>query len=78
MVSYNNTCKRCGNTIRYWISLCNKCRDERNYNAANVSMAKKRLSNILKQKQITKEWLDKVDTQSSRIIKYWNEILTYK
>lgn len=75
MVSLN-TCKQCNKPIRYWITLCNECRDKRNYLAANVSMWKKRLIHILKERKLTKEWLDRVETQSSRIIKYWNKILT--
>ena len=45
-----NVCKVCGKEIRIWVSICESCRDERNYYAAIVSTNKKRL-----QKSLTEE-----------------------
>lgn len=38
-----NLCRVCNKEIRFWITICDDCRDKRNYYAAKVSINKKRL-----------------------------------
>lgn len=64
--------------IRIWVSICESCRDERNYYAAIVSTNKKRLQKSLTERKITREWLDKISNQSTNIIENWEILLTYK
>lgn len=72
-----NLCRVCKKEIRFWITICDDCRDERNYYAAKVSTNKKRLKQTLIERKITKEWLDRVATQSSNILENWYILLTY-
>ena len=73
-----NVCKVCGKEIRIWVSICESCRDERNYYAAIVSTNKKRLQKSLTERKITREWLDRISNQSTNIIENWEILLTYK
>lgn len=73
----NWQCRVCGCNIRPWVTICETCRDERNYYAAKVSVNKKRLQQTLTERKITKEWLDKVSTQSTNILENWEILLTY-
>lgn len=73
----NNLCRVCWRNIRPWVTICENCRDERNYYAAIVSTNKKRLSKTLTERKITKEWIDRVSIQSNNIIENWNILLTY-
>lgn len=70
-------CRVCWKDIRPWVTICEWCRDERNYYAAIVSTNKKRLRQTLTERKITKEWLDKVAIQSENIIENWEILLTY-
>ena len=72
-----NICRVCGKQIRPWVTICEDCRDERNYYSAIVSTNKKRLSKTLTERKITKEWLNKVSTQAGNIIENWEILLTY-
>ena len=72
-----NYCRVCNKQIRYWISLCNECRDKRNYHAALVSTNKKRLIQTLNKRKLDKEWLDTVKIQSENILKNWEIVLSY-
>lgn len=77
MVSYNK-CYMCNAPIRYWITLCNNCRDKRNYHAAIISTNKKRLTQLLNKRELTNEWLTKFKTHSNNIIKNWEVVLMFK
>lgn len=72
-----NLCRVCWKEIRPGITICESCRDERNYYAAKISTNKKRLIKTLTERKFTKEWLDRVATQSSNIIENWEILLTY-
>lgn len=72
-----NLCRVCGKQIRPWVTICENCRDERNYYAATVSTNKKRLKKTLTERKITKEWLDRVANQSNNIIENGEILLTY-
>ncbi|MBO7691745.1 MAG: hypothetical protein J6T10_03825 [Methanobrevibacter sp.] len=50
------------------MTICEDCRDERNYYSAIVSTNKKRLAKTLTERKITKEWLNRVSTQAGNII----------
>lgn len=70
-----NYCTHCGKQIRFWITLCEECRDIRNYHAAIVSTNKKRLQKTLQQKRLDRERLNKIETQSNNIIAHWYDVL---
>ena len=72
-----NICRVCGKGVRSWVTICENCRDERNYYAAKISTNKKRLIKTLTERKFTKEWLDRVATQSGNIIENWEILLTY-
>ena len=72
-----NLCKVCWRNVRPGVTICESCRNERNYYAAMVSTNKKRLKQTLTERKITREWLDKVANQSSNIIENWEILLTY-
>ena len=72
-----NLCRVCKRNIRPWVTICEDCRDERNYYAASVSVSKKRLQKTLTERKVTKEWLDKVAKQSNNILENWDILLTY-
>lgn len=72
-----NKCRVCWRDIRPWVTICEKCRDERNYYAAIVSTNKKRLKQTLTERKVTKEWIDKVATQSGNILDNGEILLTY-
>lgn len=79
MVSYNtNTCYMCNAHIRNWITLCNECRDKRNYYAALVSTWKKRLKELLNKRELNKEWLERFKVQTKNIVKNSENVLTFK
>lgn len=79
MVSYEiNHCYMCKAQIRNWITLCNECRDKRNYHAALVSMAKKRLKELLNKRDLNKERIEKIKKQTDNIITNWTIVLTFK
>lgn len=71
-------CRVCWRNVRPWVTICENCRDERNYYAAIVSTNKKRLKQTLTERKITKEWLDRVANQSANILENWEILLTYK
>lgn len=73
----NWKCRVCGNNIRPWVTICENCRDERNYYAAKVSVNKKRLQQTLTERKVTKEWLEKINTQSNNILENWEILLSY-
>ena len=52
-----NKCRVCWKDIRPGVTICEDCRDERNYYAAIVSTNKKRLKQTLTERKITKEKL---------------------
>lgn len=70
-------CRVCWKDIRPGVTICEDCRDERNYYAAIVSTNKNRLKQTLAERKITKEWLDKVTSQSNNILENWEILLTY-
>lgn len=72
-----NQCRVCGDIIRPWTTICERCKDERNYYAAKVSVNKKRLIKTLQERKITKERLDRVIKQSNYILENWEILLTY-
>ena len=72
-----NICRVCWRNVRPWVTICEQCRDERNYYAAIVSTNKKRLKQTLTERKITKEWLDRVANQSANILENWEILLTY-
>ena len=59
------------------MTICESCRDERNYYAAIVSTNKRRLKQTLNERKITKEWIDRVAVQSSNILENGEVLLTY-
>lgn len=73
----NLKCRVCWRNVRPWVTICESCRDERNYYAAKISTNKKRLIKTLTERKFTKEWLDRVSTQSGNIIKNWEILFTY-
>lgn len=72
-----NICRVCWRNIRPWVTICESCRDERNYYAAIVSTNKRRLKQTLNERKITKEWIDRVAVQSSSILENGEVLLTY-
>lgn len=72
-----NICRVCKRNIRPGVTICEDCRDERNYYAAMVSTNKNRLKQTLKERKVTKEWLDRVAIQSNNILENWEILLTY-
>lgn len=72
-----NLCRVCWTEIRFWITLCEDCRDRRNYYAAKVSTNKKRLRKTLTENKLTNEWLERVAIQSNNIIENWNIVLEF-
>ena len=70
-------CRVCWKNVRPGVTICEKCRDERNYYSAIVSTNKKRLSKTLTERKVTKEWLDRVSTQAGNIVENWEILLTY-
>ena len=72
-----NLCRVCGKEIRLWITICDDCRDKRNYYAAKVSTNKKRLKQTLTERKMTREWLNKIAIQSNNILENWEILLTY-
>lgn len=70
-------CRVCGKDIRPEVTICEDCRDERNYYAAKISTNKKRLIKTLTERKINREWLDRVANQSGNIIENWEILLTY-
>lgn len=72
-----NQCRVCGDIVRPWTTICEKCRDERNCYAAKVSVNKKRLQKTLNERKINRERLDRVATQSGNILENWDILLTY-
>ena len=70
-------CRVCGKDIRPGVTICEDCRDERNYYAAKISTNKKRLIKTLTERKINREWLDRVANQSGNIIENWEILLTY-
>ena len=73
----NFKCRVCWWNIRPWVTICESCRDERNYYAAKVSTNKKRLQKTLTERKINKDWLERVANQSGNIIENWDILLTY-
>lgn len=73
----NRQCRVCGRNIRPWVTICETCRDERNYYAAKVSVNKKRLQQTLTERKITKERINRVATQSNNILENGEILLTY-
>lgn len=73
-----NQCYICKKQIRNWITMCNECKDKRNYYAAIVSTNKKRLKQLLNKRELNKEWIEKFKIQTNNIIKNWEIILTFK
>ena len=73
-----NICYMCKKPIRNWITMCNECKDKRNYYAAIVSTNKKRLKQLLNKRELNKEWIEKFKTQTNNVIKNWEIILTFK
>jgi predicted amidophosphoribosyltransferase len=67
-----NLCRVCNKEIRFWITICDDCRDKRNYYAAKVSINKKRLKKTLTVKKLTEDWLKRVAIQSNNILENWN------
>ena len=74
----NNLCRVCWRNIRPWVTICEKCRDEKNYYSATVSVNKKRLKQTLTERKINRERLDRVANQSNNILENWEILLTYK
>ena len=72
-----NLCRVCHKEIRRWISICDKCKNERNYYAAKVSVSKKRLREILEERKMTEDWLSRVAVQSWNILENWTIVLKY-
>ena len=72
-----NLCRVCKKEIRPGITICERCKDERNYYAAKISVNKKRLIKTLNERKINREWLDRVANQSNNIIKNWEILFTY-
>lgn len=72
-----NLCRVCWRDVRPWVTICEQCRDERNYYAAIVSTNKKRLIKTLNERKITKEWLDRIARQANAILDNWEILLTY-
>lgn len=70
-------CRVCWKDIRPWVTICEQCRDERNYYAAIVSTNKKRLTKTLNERKVTKEWIDRVAAQSGNILEGGEMLLTY-
>lgn len=73
----NRICRVCGKQVRPWVTIYEDCRDERNYYAAIVSTNKKRLQKTLTERKVTKEWLEKINTQTNNILENWEILLTY-
>lgn len=71
----NGICQHCGKKIRFWITLCSECRNEKRYHAAVVSVNKKRMAKTLKQRKLDRERLDKIWTQSNNILEHWECVL---
>lgn len=72
-----NICRVCNRQVRPWVTICEDCRDERNYYAAKVSMNKKRLTKTLSERKITKDWLSRVWREANNILENWEILLTY-
>ena len=72
-----NICRVCWIQVRPWVTICEQCRDERNYYAAIISVNKKRLTKTLKERKITKEWMNRVAVQSSNILENCEILFTY-
>ena len=72
-----NKCRVCGCEIRFWISICTKCKDRRNYHAAIISTNKKRLIKKLNERNITPERAESIEKISNNILQNTKELFKY-
>ena len=74
----NWICAHCGNKIKFWISLCNKCKDIKLYNRAIISQNTSKLKKLLEQSSLTVERLDKFILYSNNIVECWKVIMEFQ
>lgn len=74
----NWICTHCGIKIRFWISLCNKCKDEKLHSTAILHQNKAKLKILLKEPRFSVERFDKFILYTNNIIRYWKILVKYK